>query len=122
MEPKKPWYKRYGLPLAFIGISALAIASDHSTAPKQPVVAPIVQPAPATYQKTAPVVPAPKPQPSPLSNNNYYINVDGNRVHSPAYSRTVPSGASARCGDGTYSFSQHRQGTCSRHGGVDEWL
>lgn len=24
--------------------------------------------------------------------------------------------------DGTYSFSQHRQGTCSGHGGVAEWL
>ncbi|HEY0812030.1 MAG TPA: DUF3761 domain-containing protein, partial [Pseudonocardia sp.] len=26
------------------------------------------------------------------------------------------------CGDGTYSSSQHRQGTCSRHGGVAAWL
>jgi len=34
----------------------------------------------------------------------------------------VPSGASARCRDGTYSFSQHRSGTCSYHGGVSEWL
>ncbi|WP_280406111.1 DUF3761 domain-containing protein [Nocardia brasiliensis] len=24
--------------------------------------------------------------------------------------------------DGTYSFSQHRSGTCSGHKGVDEWL
>jgi hypothetical protein len=33
-----------------------------------------------------------------------------------------PAGATARCRDGTYSFSQHRQGTCSHHGGVAEWL
>lgn len=57
-----------------------------------------------------------------LSNNNYYTNTDGNSVHSPAYSETVPSGVTAKCKDGTYSFSQHRQGTCSHHGGVLEWL
>ena len=59
-----------------------------------------------------------------LSNNNTYTNVDGNTVHSPAYSTTgeVPDGATARCRDGTYSFSQHAQGTCSGHGGVRERL
>ena len=35
---------------------------------------------------------------------------------------TVPPGASARCRDGTYSFSAHRSGTCSHHGGVGVWL
>ena len=34
----------------------------------------------------------------------------------------VPSGASARCRDGSYSFSANRSGTCSRHGGVAQWL
>ncbi|WP_182058833.1 DUF3761 domain-containing protein, partial [Pantoea sp. ME81] len=24
--------------------------------------------------------------------------------------------------DGSYSFSTHHRGTCSRHGGVAEWL
>ncbi len=57
-----------------------------------------------------------------LSNDNYYTNVDGNQVHSPAYSSSVPSGASALCRDGTYSFSKHRSGTCSHHGGVAQWL
>jgi hypothetical protein len=33
-----------------------------------------------------------------------------------------PAGATAKCNDGTYSFSQHRSGTCSGHGGVAEWL
>lgn len=32
-----------------------------------------------------------------------------------------PAGATARCNDGTYSYSQTRQGTCSHHGGVAEW-
>jgi Protein of unknown function (DUF3761) len=34
----------------------------------------------------------------------------------------APPGATARCRDGTYSFSQHHQGTCSHHGGVAMWL
>lgn len=56
-----------------------------------------------------------------LSNDNHYTNVDGNKVHSPAYSDTIPVGASAKCRDGSYSFSQHRSGTCSHHGGVAKW-
>jgi hypothetical protein len=59
-----------------------------------------------------------------LSNDRYYTNVDGNTVHSPAIASDgqAPSGATAQCGDGTYSFSQHRSGTCSHHGGVSRWL
>lgn len=59
-----------------------------------------------------------------LLNNNYYVNTKGNTVHSPSYTsdNSIPSGASAQCGDGTYSFSQSRRGTCSRHGGVSHWL
>lgn len=34
----------------------------------------------------------------------------------------APSNASAKCRDGSYSFSQHRSGTCSHHGGVAKWL
>jgi uncharacterized protein YraI len=53
-----------------------------------------------------------------------YINSDGQWVQSPT--RTAdglpPAGATAHCRDGTYSFSQHRQGTCSHHGGVARWL
>lgn len=58
----------------------------------------------------------------PLSNNNTYINSQGNEVHSPAYAPSIPPGATAICRDGTYSFSQSRRGTCSHHGGVAQWL
>jgi len=34
---------------------------------------------------------------------------------------SIPAGATAKCNDGTYSFSKHRQGACSRHGGVNVW-
>lgn len=39
-----------------------------------------------------------------------------------ATGNTDPTGATAKCKDGTYSKSQHRSGTCSSHGGVAEWL
>ena len=35
---------------------------------------------------------------------------------------TAPAGATAKCRDGTYSYSQHRRGTCSHNGGVAVWL
>jgi hypothetical protein len=72
------------------------------------------------------VAPAPgtAPNEADLSNHNTYTNRDGNTVHSPArsLSGSAPQGATARCRDGTYSFSRHRSGTCSRHGGVADWL
>ena len=58
-----------------------------------------------------------------LSNGNSYQNVNNNPVHSPAYSSNgVPAGATAECRDLTYSFSLHRSGTCSHHGGVMQWF
>lgn len=59
-----------------------------------------------------------------LSNDNYYTNVDGNRVHAPAYSESSCEavGASAECRDATCSFSQNRRGTCSHHSGVARWI
>lgn len=79
----------------------------------EPVVAPVRQePAPVQV-----VSPAPE-----LSNDNYYTNSAGDEVHSPAYAPSIPAGATAICGDGTYSFSRSRRGTCSHHGDVGEWL
>lgn len=51
-----------------------------------------------------------------------YTNSRGEHVRSPTFSRSAPAGASARCRDGSYSFSRSRRGTCSRHGGVASWL
>lgn len=36
--------------------------------------------------------------------------------------RSLGAGATARCRDGTYSYSRSRRGTCSHHGGVAAWL
>ena len=55
-------------------------------------------------------------------NADSYINSSGHCVHRPVKAPTAPAGASAKCRDGTFSFSEHRQGTCSHHGGVAQWL
>lgn len=49
----------------------------------------------------------------------YYENVNGHCVHRPS---SDPVGATARCADGSYSYSEHASGTCSRHGGVARWI
>jgi hypothetical protein len=57
------------------------------------------------------------------SHRHYQSRGDGCDVHGPAESLdgTKPEGASARCRDGSWSFSHTRSGTCSRHGGVERW-
>ena len=65
-----------------------------------------------------------QPNDSQLVEHGSYVNKAGNTVHSPAHTKdgAIPQGASAKCSDGTYSFSQSRRGTCSHHGGVSQWL
>jgi hypothetical protein len=71
----------------------------------------------ATTAPAAPVQPA-----AAFCARGYYKNVDGKCVHSPTHSPSVPAGATAKCRDGTYSFSLHASGTCSHHGGVAVWI
>jgi hypothetical protein len=92
------------------------------------IPAPRPVPAPSTGKAPAPGV-AVDPPPSASSAHvsgscdaDYYRNSDGNCVHRPQQAATAPSGATAQCKDGSYSFSQHRQGTCSGHHGVAQWL
>lgn len=111
---------------ALLSLAACAQPAANFTTPEySPSFAPEQQ-APASAFSFSPFA-SPEPTGSPsdvqLSNNDYYTNSSGNRVHDPAYSSGgVPPGATAQCRDGTYSFSQHRQGTCSHHGGVARWL
>lgn len=101
-------------------------ATDTPTPTDTPV--PTLTPTPTAYiaptQSTIQYAQPTIAQDQGLSNNNYYMNSSGNEVHSPADSTngSVPAGATAKCNDGTYSFSQHHSGTCSSHGGVAQWL
>lgn len=73
-------------------------------------------------QHRAPV--AAQPDEGQLIEHGHYTNKSGQTVHSPAHTNDgkVPRGATAKCRDGSYSFSQHRSGTCSGHHGVAAWL
>jgi hypothetical protein len=51
--------------------------------------------------------------------SGYYLNVSHVCVKRPGSSA---AGATARCRDGTYSYSRHASGTCSGHGGVRTWI
>lgn len=68
------------------------------------------------------VAPPPPPPVQSTCTNGTYVNSAGTTVCRPEVSDSAPAGATAKCGDGTYSFSQSRRGTCSRHGGVAVWL
>jgi hypothetical protein len=59
---------------------------------------------------------------SSSSGGDTYTNVDGDQVHVPVQAPSAPAGATAQCRDDSWSFSQHRSGTCSGHGGVAQWL
>ena len=52
----------------------------------------------------------------------YQAPSSGDCVQDPTAAPSPPPGATAQCRDGTYSFSETRAGTCSRHGGVAQWL
>jgi hypothetical protein len=54
--------------------------------------------------------------------SGYYKNVSGHCVRRPTKASHAPAGATAKCRDGSYSFSEHASGTCSHHGGVARWI
>lgn len=131
-DKKKPGRLWAGLglgALAVLGVTAIS-ASEPASSTSATNTYESVQVAPlprveATQSVSAQVDDAePVPARAGLSNDNYYTNVAGNQVHSPAYADTSceAAGASAECRDGTCSFSQNRRGTCSHHGGVARWI
>jgi hypothetical protein len=134
MEPEtdqRPWYKkkRYVILAALLGLFLAFGGDSPESVPATSIITPAVEQAVSisadTDTQAAAASQATDKAATPqLSNDNYYTNVDGNQVHSPAHSLNgdVPPGATARCRDGTYSFSQNRRGTCSHHGGVASWL
>lgn len=126
---------------AAAGPTADSSASSSSPTPADPppAAADQVAPAPAAaapviaapVQASAPVAapppaPARAPAPAPAASCDeatHYVNSSGSCIPRPEVSTGgAPAGATARCEDGDYSFSRHRSGTCSGHGGVAQWL
>ncbi|MBI2017451.1 DUF3761 domain-containing protein [Candidatus Daviesbacteria bacterium] len=85
---------------------------------------PTITPTPTPNPTAKPVVsPTPKVKPPVIDAGcGTYINSFGQEVARPCPANNVPAGATAKCRDGTYSYSQSRRGTCSHHGGVAQWL
>ena len=54
-------------------------------------------------------------------NHGSYVNSSGRTVHSPSCGGAGEGTPHAVCRDGSISYSEHRLGTCSRHGGVASW-
>ena len=107
-------------------IAQLAIARNWTTAVDDSIaLANAAGAAATTTTTTAPpqTTATPAPQPGQPCPNGTYVNVNRQVVCRPYPSPSgPPPGATAQCNDGTYSFSQHRQGTCSSHGGVGQFL
>ena len=82
-----------------IDLASVHVASDIPAAPTSTL-------APATEE--VPVTPTLSPTPT--------------QVVVPTPVPQHPAGATALCCDGSYSYSAHRRGTCSHHGGVCQWL
>lgn len=73
-----------------------------------------VTPAPAT--KPAPATPAQPETPPAMT------KTPSSTTRTSRSENSDPTGAIAKCKDGLYSHSKHHTGTCSRHGGVAQWL
>ena len=51
-----------------------------------------------------------------------YVGSSAPKTSNSGSATSASGSATARCEDGTLSYSQHRSGTCSHHGGVARWI
>jgi hypothetical protein len=109
MPPIRPSRQlAYVLALATVVLSQQIISQTQSPPPAQPSTA-------STTTGNS------KPE-AKCADSGTYVNSKGQTTKRPETCSGPPEGATAHCRDGTYSFSQTRRGTCSRHGGVSKWL
>jgi hypothetical protein len=113
--------------LAAAAATAKATASravaTKAPAAKAPVAKAPASKAAAAAKSSAPTKASASKKPSSSCDSaTHYVNSSGSCVLRPTDPGDAPGGASAKCKDGTLSFSQHRSGTCSGHGGVAQWL
>ena len=74
--------------------------------------------APASTEKASPAAATP----APAAASSEAASKTAPAAKSAGTGNTDPTGATAKCKDGTYSKSKHHKGSCSHHGGVAEFL
>jgi hypothetical protein len=90
-------------------INALTPTISPTAIPTQTAVTPFILPTKIPTKTLAPII---------IDSGDYYPSSNYDyQTDDSAFG--VPS---AICKDGTLSYSAHRRGTCSHHGGVAEWL
>ncbi len=83
--------------------------------------------APAAPAKTSSTVRAPKPAKTSAPSTTAAEPAEPEPAPAPATKTPTKTAtgsaanATAKCKDGTLSYSKHHSGTCSHHGGVAEW-
>jgi hypothetical protein len=89
-----------------------------------PAPAPTPTPAPTPPPTAAPLPPAqPAPMPTPTAPPAPTTPPAASNKPLPPNAVPPAQGApTAKCKDGSLSYSKHHSGTCSNHGGVDTWL
>jgi len=98
---------------------ASASSSATSAAKQQAANAPTATPVPPTTTPVPPTATLRPPTATPVPPTATPVPLP---TPVPRPAPAVPSNVTAVCRDGTYSYSQHRQGTCSHHGGVAYWV
>ena len=96
------------------GVQKAPKAAAAAAAPAAPAAAPAAAHAPAAAAMSAAA-----PAAAPAAAKSAVVSKS---APTATASNTDPTGATAKCKDGTYSKSKHHSGTCSSHGGVAEWL
>ena len=75
------------------------------------------------HQPLEPAAAAQPPTSTPITVVASSVTVNGPESPQPIVAaQPTTSTPSALCRDGAYSYSRHRSGTCSWHGGVAQWL
>jgi hypothetical protein len=76
----------------------------------------------ASSSTAATPAPAPAPAPHRPANDNAAPPPASTQRKAPAPSTRQPGQPTAKCKDGSMSYSAHHSGACSHHGGVGQWL
>ena len=101
-------------------IVSTALAAQNQTQTASVPTETSVTPTPAPTEITVPtIIPFSTSIPIPTMTPVIFISMYPTIASS---SSSYPAGVTAICKDGTYSYSQHHQGTCSHNGGVKQWL